>query len=232
MKRCLVFGGSGALGRVVCRTLAEQGARVAFTYHAHERSIPNCRALSMDLSSIESIHGAIDKAAHTLDGIDAFIQCAGVSVSDKTHPRLLDIDESGWDRMMDVNVKGTFFAVRHLADIMSGSGGNIVLIGSVASEKLMPAPVHFGAAKSALRGMAMAMAKELGPNNIRVNLVAPGLMNDGASKNFPDDELQEYLKHCGLKRLGNVPEVANVVAWFALHNTYVTGQSIVVDGAL
>jgi 3-oxoacyl-[acyl-carrier protein] reductase len=216
----------------VCRTLAEQGARVAFTYYAHQRTIPNCTALSMDLSSIDSIHNAIDKAANALDGIDAFIQCAGVSVAEKVHPGMLDIDETAWDRMMDVNAKGTFFAVRRLAEIMSGNGGNIVLIGSVASEKLMPAPIHFAAAKSALRGMTMAMAKELGPNKIRVNLVAPGLMNDGASKSFPDDKLQEYLKHCGLKRLGNVPEIANVVAWFALHNTYVTGQSIVVDGAL
>jgi 3-oxoacyl-[acyl-carrier protein] reductase len=242
--RCLVFGGSGALGRVVCEALAAQNARVVFTYHAGEAAarklaanLPGSAALHVDLASVKDVESRIDEAAGILDGIDAFIQCAGVAITvphtdEKVHHRMPDIDEAGWDLMMNVNVKGTFFAVRHVAEIMRGGGGNIVLTGSVDGVKPVPAPVHYGAAKSALSGMAKSMAKELGEYNIRVNVIAPGIMEEGISKFLPGDLLDEYIKHCGLKRVGKVSEVANVITWFALHNTYVTGQSIVVDGAL
>jgi NAD(P)-dependent dehydrogenase (short-subunit alcohol dehydrogenase family) len=244
LTRCLVFGGSGALGGAVCRILAAQEARVVFTYHSGERaatdlarSLPGSAAIPLDLASTDSVQRAVDSAAETLGGIDAFIQCAGLTISmpnggAKVSHRMAEVDEDGWDRMINVNVKGTFFAVRRLGEIMRTTGGNIVLVGSLASEKLTPAPVHFGAGKGALRGMTMAMAKEFGASNIRINLIAPGLMDAGASRFVPDEELQDYLKHCGLKRVARVDEIANVVAWFALHNTYVTGQSIVVDGAL
>jgi NAD(P)-dependent dehydrogenase (short-subunit alcohol dehydrogenase family) len=244
-RRCLVLGGSGALGGAVCRALSAQGARVVFTYFSNERvsrelaeRLPGCAALRLDLASIDSISETVDQAVTILGGgIDAFAQCAGISISmphggAPVHHRMVDVDEGGWDLMIDINVKGTFFAARRVVDAMRTTGGNMVFIGSLASEKLTPAPVHFSAAKGALRGMTMTMAKEFGADNIRVNLIAPGLMNDGASKFVLDEELQEYLKHCGLKRVARVEEIANVVAWFALHNTYVTGQAIVVDGAL
>src|SRR5215510_1690347 len=71
-----------------------------------------------------------------------------------------------------------------------------------------------------------------GEYNIRVNVIAPGIMEEGISKFLPSDLFDEYVKHCGLKRVGKVSEIATVITWFALHNTYVTGQSILVDGAL
>lgn len=235
-RRCLVFGGSGALGRVVCETLAAQGARIAFTFRtgqqiAHDLSsrLPESVALPVDLNSIREIEETVASAARALDGIDAFVQCAGVS----KHQSIGEADEQTWDQMMNVNARSTFFAVRHVVDIMRGvGGGNIVLIGSVDSEKLLPAPIHYGASKGALRGMMQTMAKEFGGDNVRVNLVAPGIMEEGMSKSLPDERVQEYLKHSGLKRLGKVSEIANMVAWLALHNTYITGQSIVLDGAL
>jgi NAD(P)-dependent dehydrogenase (short-subunit alcohol dehydrogenase family) len=80
--------------------------------------------------------------------------------------------------------------------------------------------------------MTKTVAKEVGKHNIRVNLIAPGVMEAGLSQSLPAHRLEDYLKHCGMKRLGKVSEIANVVVWFALHNEYVSGQSIVVDGAL
>ena len=77
-----------------------------------------------------------------------------------------------------------------------------------------------------------AMAKELGEHKIRVNMVAPGIMEDGISKTLVDSLMQEYVKHCGLKRVGKLSEIASIVAWFAQHNTYVTGQIILADGGL
>ncbi|PYU88268.1 MAG: hypothetical protein DMG08_26125, partial [Acidobacteria bacterium] len=98
--------------------------------------------------------------------------------------------------------------------------------------KPVPAPVHYAASKGALGAMTRAMAKELGEHKIRVNMVAPGIMEDGISKTLVDSLMQEYVKHCGLKRVGKLSEIASIVAWFAQHNTYVTGQIILADGGL
>ena len=89
--------------------------------------------------------------------------------------------------MIDVNAKGSFFAVRRRRRPDAGShGGNIVLLGSIDGVKPAPSPVHYAASKAALSGMAEAMAKELGPRNIRVNSVAPGVLDDGLSRTLPE----------------------------------------------
>jgi 3-oxoacyl-[acyl-carrier protein] reductase len=243
--RCLVFGGSGALGRVVCETLAQHGARVAFTYHEGEARaqellprLPGGLARRLDATSVAEIEATVDAVASAFGGIDAFVQCAAVGVTreggpSRAHQLLADVDESGWRRMMDVNVKSTFFAMRRIAEVMQrGRGGNVVLMGSIDGVKPAPAPVHYAASKGALAAMTSALAKELGEHNIRVNLVAPGILEAGLSRDIPEDLLQEYLKHCGLRRVGRLEEIASLVAWLARRNTYVNGQTIVVDGAL
>jgi NAD(P)-dependent dehydrogenase (short-subunit alcohol dehydrogenase family) len=146
---------------------------------------------------------------------------------------MTDVDEPAWDRMLDVNARSAFFAVRSAAPhLRERGGGNIVLLGSIDGVKLVPAPVHYAAAKGALAGMTAAMAKELGPDGIRVNLVAPGILDGGMSRVLPDELRAEYLKHSGLRRYGRMEEIAEYVAWLALHNTYLTGQTVLVDGAL
>ncbi|MHC4503449.1 MAG: SDR family NAD(P)-dependent oxidoreductase, partial [Planctomycetota bacterium] len=245
VSRCLVFGGSGALGGVVCKALASRGGRVAFTYHTGVAratelvpELPDGLAFPLDLTSVPDIERTVDEVAKEFGGIDAFIQCAAVAITVRSeeatvHHRMPQVDEKGWDRMMDVNAKSTFFAVRRVSEIMkSTGGGNIVLIGSIDGVKPVPAPVHYAASKGALRGMTQAMAKELGEHNIRVNLVAPGVLEDGVSRALPENLLKEYIKHCGLRRVGRLSEIAEIVAWIATENTYVTGETILVDGGL
>ncbi len=243
-RRCLVFGGSGALGSAVCAALGADGARIAFTYHEDESAarvvaegLTDAVGLRLDVTSIEAVESAVDTAAEALGGIDAFVQCAGVGVTTtltdaRTHAEMEAVDETAWDRMMAGNAKSTFFAVRRLARVMAGGGGNVVLVGSVDGVKPVPSPVHYAASKGALAGMTAAMAKELGKSGIRVNMVAPGIMDGGMSRDIPANLLQQYVKHCGLRRVGRTGEIARVVGWLALHNTYATGQVVLVDGAL
>jgi NAD(P)-dependent dehydrogenase (short-subunit alcohol dehydrogenase family) len=242
--RCLVFGGSGALGSVVCRRLHSAGAKLAFTYHTNEtaarqlaQQLPGSLALPLDLLSIPALNQLMDQVANDWGGLDAFIQCAGVgltvaSAQAQVHHKMEQVDESAWDRMLDVNAKSTFFAVRRAATHIRATGGNIVLIGSIDGLKPVPAPVHYAASKGALAGMTAAMAKELGCYGIRVNMIAPGILEAGMSRVLPEDLRAEYLKHSGLRRYGRMEEIAAWVEWLALHNTYVTGQNILVDGAL
>lgn len=239
--RCLVLGGSGYVGAAVCRLLLERGARLAFTYWRHEVRHADAPALKVDLTSFAAVEAAVEQAAERLGGLDALVQCAGTAGDAALYKgagidKLQAIDERGWDEMMDVTAKSSFAACRAAARVMPRAmgerGGQIVLVGSMDGVKTVPAPIHYAAGKGALRAMVQALAKELGPKRILVNMVAPGILDGGLARLLADELLQEYLKHSSLKRTGSAREIAEMVAWLALENSYVTGQSIVLDGGL
>jgi NAD(P)-dependent dehydrogenase (short-subunit alcohol dehydrogenase family) len=238
-KRAIVFGGTGTVGRAVCRALAAEGARVGFTYFQNQAqadellaSLPGSVARSVDLASVEAGVAAFRELRSALGGeLDAFVHAA-TRTSAAVEPKfetLAEADEAAFDRLLAVNVKSAYFACRELA---RDFGGNIVLLGSIDGAKPMPAPVAYAATKGALSALARAAAKELGPRGVKVNVVAPGVLESGSSSSLPADLRAEYLKHCGLRRFGRAEEIAGLVAWLSLHNTYITAQTLVVDGAL
>jgi len=237
-RRCLVLGGSGYVGGAVCRALAAQGARVAFTYYRNEIGIPGALALRADLRDHAQTVDVVERAAAHFGGLDVLVQCAGTAGDRALYQgkgiaqeRLQKIDEAGWDDMMDVTVKSTFSACQAAARAMD-SGGQIIIIGSMDGVKTVPSPAHYAAGKGALRAMVQALAKELGGRGILVNMLAPGILDGGVAKLLSDELLEEYLKHCSLKRTGTAHEVAEFVSWLATENTYLTGQAIVLDGGL
>lgn len=246
--RCLVLGGSGHVGSAVCRALAGEGARLSFTYHSREaaardleRALPGSRALRADLRDFAAAANVVDEAARILGGLDVLIQCAGTAGDPALYKgrardgcdKFQGIDAAGYAVMMSVTVQSTFAASQAAARIMrAGGGGQIVIVGSMDGVKTMPTPIHYAAAKGALRAMAQALAKELGKHGVRVNMIAPGILEGGIAGLLSKDLLDDYLAHCALKRLGTADEVAQAVSWFATQNTYVTGQSVVLDGGL
>lgn len=236
-KRVLVLGGSGALGGAVCRTLSAEGARVAFTFFRNERALDDCLGLRMDARVGAEVEGAVATAAAELGGLDALVHCVAIGVrvecaGQGSHHRMPQLLEADWDELLAVNARSAFLAVRAAIPHLRASRGNVVLVGSVDAVKPVPAPVHYVASKAALHGMAMAMAKELGPDGVKVNVVAPGVLEAGLSRHLPEALRAEYTKHCGLKRPGKLDEAANLITWLALHNTYVTAQKLLLDGAL
>lgn len=245
--RCLVIGGSGALGRVLCAVLARRGARVALTYHRNEAAAravceamgPQAagRAFALDASAPGAVGAVVETAAREFGAgaLDALVYAAALGTSRPgVYQRFDDIDEAGWDLLMAVNVRGAFAATQAFARCVpaDGRGGNVVYMGSVDGAKPVPASLHYAVSKSALAGMARTAAKDLGPRNIRVNAVAPGIQEGGITSVVPDELRKEYLKHCGLKRYGRFEETAEVVAFLALENRYVSGRTIGVDGGL
>jgi 3-oxoacyl-[acyl-carrier protein] reductase len=240
--RCVVFGGSGAVGRAVCRRLVAEGARVGFTWHENEAAaraleaeLPGAMSRRVDLSRPGAAGGAARALAEALGGATAFVHCAalGSTLGRGRYEALEELDEAGWDDLMAVNVRAAAFAVRALAPAMAAcGGGNAVFLGSVDADKPVPSPAGYAASKGALVGLAHALAKELGRSRIAVNIVAPGMLDDGISLAAPAKLRAEYAKHCGLKRPGTADEVARVVAFFALRNRYVTAQTVLVDGGL
>jgi 3-oxoacyl-[acyl-carrier protein] reductase len=237
MSRVILFGGSGSLGRVVAAELGRRGARVGLTYHRGRdvaeqlaREIDGAVARELDLTVAADIPRVLDALVADLGGVDAFVHCAALLSAGSGYDRLGEVSEAGFDRLFAVNVRSAFLAVQHLAGVMPG--GNVVLLSGIDSVKAVPSSVPYAAAGGALVAMARALAKDLGPKGVRVNVVASGILDAGLSAAIPADLKAQYLRHCGLRRLGRREEVAGMIAFLALDNTYVTGQAVVVDGGL
>jgi 3-oxoacyl-[acyl-carrier protein] reductase len=240
-QRCLVTGGSRGLGRAICVAMARQGARVAFTFSRKTRDAEDARAAIMaagaeplvfqgsvaDSAHVEATMAALDQS---WGGIDVLVNNAGVN---QVMPLAL-VDEADWDRVMDVNVKGAFlFSRAAVKRMIRARRGHVLMIGSFNSERVLEAPVHYAAAKSALRGLTEALAREMGKYGIQVNLLAPGLLDTGVTRGLPKHRLAEYLAQCPAGRLGTVEEIADMVTFLVSPaNTFMTGSKIVVDGGL
>ena len=237
----LVTGGSRGLGRAIVRTLAREGAKVAFN---HTKSDEEARALVEELRAAGARAFAYQVSVLDKKGlwemvrdvekkagiIDVLVNNAGVS---QVVPLAL-MEEEDWDKVMDVNVKGTFLATQAvLRGMVKERRGRILNIGSLAGVKMIEAPVHYSTAKAAIKGFTEGVAKEVARYGITVNCLAPGVLDDGVSQNIPHNRLAEYLQHCALGRAGKLEEVAEVAAFLVSdRNSYMNGATIVVDGAV
>jgi NAD(P)-dependent dehydrogenase (short-subunit alcohol dehydrogenase family) len=245
--RCLVLGGTGYIGEAVVRTLHREGAEVAFTFHTQkekarllEQELARAFGMVVELGSFDTSHQVVREATGRLGGLDALIQCAGtggdpdfykIPPSGSNH-RLFGIKQENLQKMWEVTVQSTLSACQEAVRSMEEKGGNIVIVGSMDGMKPLPGPVHYSTVKGALRSLVESLAKEVGENGICVNQVAPGILEEGMARHVADEFLESYVKHCSLGRVGKSQEVAELVSWLALENTYVTAQSILVDGGL
>jgi NAD(P)-dependent dehydrogenase (short-subunit alcohol dehydrogenase family) len=240
---CIVVGGSGAVGSAIARGLAARGARVGLTFHrgeerarALEAELDGSVAKRLDLEDAAAIEPALRDLAAELGGLDAVVHAAAVpsAAAHEGWDRLADVDPAALRRLFAVNVESALFVARALDAIVREGAAvkSLVVIGSADGLKPLPTAAAYAASKGALAAMVRALAKELGPRGVRVNAVAPGLLDAGLTRVVPDDVRREYLKHAALGRVGARDEVARVVAWLCLDDTYVTGQSIPLDGGL
>jgi 3-oxoacyl-[acyl-carrier protein] reductase len=240
-KRALVTGGSRGLGRALCLQLANEGADVAFNY-ASDNEGASETSLMIEQAGARGLHfqaSVLDASAlalmvkqieQTWGGIDILINNAGIS---QPLPIAL-MEETDWDSVMDVNVKGQFLTARAvLKGMIRRRNGVILNIGSLAGVRLIEAPIHYSASKAAVKGFTEALSKEVGRYNIRVNCMAPGLLEEGVAQNLPEHRLREYLKHVSLHRKGTLEEVAKCAAFLVSdRNTYMNGATVIIDGGL
>jgi NAD(P)-dependent dehydrogenase (short-subunit alcohol dehydrogenase family) len=240
-KRCLITGGSRGLGRSLALAFARQGAKVAFTYRRNQADADEARALLQQLGTEPLVfQGSVADAAHAQlvvkqvvaawGGVDVLVNNAGIS---QVLPIAL-LEEADWDEMMDVNVKGAYlFARAALRPMIRARAGRILNVGAFTSERVLEASVHYAAAKSALRGLTEALAREVGRYGITVNLLAPGLLDVGLARMLPQHRLNEYTSQSALGRLGTAEEIAALAVFLASDaSAVVTGAKLVADGGL
>jgi 3-oxoacyl-[acyl-carrier protein] reductase len=237
----LVTGGSRGLGRAICLAAANEGATVLFNYsradaeaaatlEAIRATGAKAQAFKCSVLDKKGLGEMVKTIEKEFGNIDVLVNNAGVA---RVVPLAL-MEEEDWDFVMDTNVKGAFLTTQAvMRGMIRQRRGRILNIGSLAGVKMMNAPVHYSAAKAALKGFTEALAKEIGRYGILVNCIAPGVLEEGVSGNLPPAKLEEYLRHCALGRLGTMEEVAAVVSFLISdRNSYMNGATIVVDGAV
>lgn len=233
--RALVFGGTGSVGTEVLRGLARANVPTAFTWH---QSRERAHTLASELS-MRSVQVDLTNAAATRDALrglreegfvpNLFIHCAGVNQG----ASLADITDERWNKTMAVNCQSAFIACQELGPAMAQAGeGHIVLVGALDRTQSAPSPVHFAASQGALSALAMAVAKELGPKGVRVNLVVLGLLETGLSREVGQKLVADYKGFSALRRLGRPEEAAKAILWLALENTYMNGKVLPVNGGI
>lgn len=240
-KRIVITGGSRGLGQAMCREFAEQGAAVAFTYSEDREGAQKTLRQSevftaeviarqcsvLDSRSAEALCAELEQR---WGGIDVLVNNAAVV---QILPLPL-IDEEDWDQVMDINVKGVFLTTKAvLRGMIRRKSGVILNIGSIAGLRVIASPVHYAASKAAIKGFTQALAKEVGRYSIRVNCFSPGLLDAGLGVNIPASQMQDYLQHCALGRLGTLQEAARFAAFIVSDRAaYINGETVVMDGGL
>lgn len=144
------------------------------------------------------------------------------------------IEEEDWDRVIAANLKTMFLVTREAArGMVARRQGVIINIGSLAGHRLLEVPVHYATAKAGVVGFTLSLAKELARYNIRVNSVAPGLLDDGVGRMVPESHRAEYTRFCAAGRPGRPEEVAGLVLFLAGDKaSYINAQSLCVDGGI
>lgn len=230
----LITGGSRGIGAACVRTFAENGWNTAFTYsksrEAADRLAEETGALALlaDQQDTAAVELAVAKGKARFGTIDAVVCNAGIA-EQKLFQNITDAD---WMRMLDVNLMGTVRTIRAvLPEMLHNHKGSIVTVSSMWGECGASCESHYSASKAAIIGLSKSLAQELGPSNIRVNCIAPGVIDTDMNAMHSADTMQELADQTPLGRVGAAAEVADSILYLCSDkSSFITGQVLGVTG--
>ncbi len=240
-KTAIVTGGSRGIGRACAARLAAEGAKVAFVYNSNRQAAESLldelksapgevRALQADVRDLKRAHQLVDALFDEWEQIDVLINSAGV-VRDGL---LGAMTADQWREVIETNLGGTFNYCHAVTQpMMMARRGSIVNLSSTAAEFAARGQVNYAASKGGIDSLTRALAKELAPRNVRVNAIAPGMIETDMSQVIRGIAGDQIKKMIPLKRIGRPEEIAAVAAFLASDEAaYLTGQVVRVDGGL
>lgn len=240
-RTALVTGGSRGIGRACVKALVAEGAKVAFVFQSNQAAADklveelksqghDVRAIQADVKDAERASEIVGELVDQWQQLDILVNSAGV-IRDGLFATM---EPDKWRMVIDTNLNGTY-SYCHAATrpMMSRRKGSMINISSVASEFGSRGQVNYAASKGGIDGLTRCLAKELAGRNVRVNAVAPGMIETDMSevvRGLAGDRLKEIIP---LKRVGQPEEIAAVVTFLASDDaSYLTGQVLRVDGGL
>ena len=243
-KIALVTGGTRGIGRATCVRLAKSGANVVFTYISGDENHPNvvetiqaieahgvqAKAIKCDVSNLDATVALFETIIETFGRIDILVNNAGITKDGL----LLRMSESDFDQVINVNLKGTWNAMKVAIKYMSKQkSGRIISMSSVVGVMGNAGQVNYAASKSGVIGMTMSLAREVGKRGITVNAIAPGFIQTEMTDVLSDTIKDNLKAQIPMGKLGEVEDIANTVAFLASDEAkYITGQTIHVDGGM
>ena len=237
----VVTGGTRGIGYAIVKKYLENGAKVVLFGSKEEsvnKAVQSLKAENPDwvvegmwpnLTDSEEMEQAIAKVGEKYGRLDILVNNAGVSQSTK----LEDYQPEDFAGIMNLNVNALFNAIQPAVKIMLAQGGGVILnTSSMVSISGQPSGVGYPTSKFAVNGMTLSLARELGPSNIRVNGVAPGVTRTDMVAALPENMIKPLIATIPLRRVGEPEDIANAFLFLASDMaSYITGEILSVDGA-
>lgn len=240
-KVAVITGAGRGIGRTIALHFAGKGAKVVVNYRNSASQVEELLtlirnsggeaiAIQADVSVEEDVKKLITETVKAFGRVDILVNNAGV-IKDNL---IMRMSEEEFDRVLDINLKGTFFCMKHVSGIMlKQKSGKIINISSVVGLTGNIGQANYAASKAGVIGMTKAVARELASRGITVNAVAPGFIETDMTEELSQKNKEAMIANIPLKRYGSVDEVAGVVSFLASEAAnYITGQVLVVDGGL
>lgn len=238
-KTAIVTGASRGIGKAIAYKMALEGAKVLVNYNKSKdeaidlvngiRDIGGYAvAFGADVRDRKMVREMVKVARVNLGKVDIVVNNAGVAC----YTLFTDMTDDQWREIMDTHLTGTYNVLKEVLPYMvSEKAGCIINISSIWGISGAAMEVAYSAAKGAIIAMTKALAKELGPSGIRVNAIAPGIIETDMLKGFSDEEIEELRLKIPAKRLGSPEDVADLAVYLASEEAnYITGQVFTVDG--
>jgi 3-oxoacyl-[acyl-carrier protein] reductase len=240
-KVALITGASRGIGNAIAREFVKQGANVAFTYlssvekgEALEKELTTeglkVKGYRSDASDFVSAEELIKNVVEDFGTIDILVNNAGITRDNL----LMRMSENQWDEVLRVNLKSIFNLTKGITRTMlKAKSGSIINITSVVGLTGNAGQVNYSASKAGILGFTKSVAKELGSRGVRCNAVAPGFIETEMTEELDQENLKTWLASIPLKRAGQGSDIANACVFLASDmSTYITGQTLIVDGGM
>jgi len=237
----LVTGASRGIGRAVALSFAEPGTVVVVNYRSDDTAAAGVAndverrggigvPIRADVTDAGEVRNLVGEVVQRFRRIDVLVNNAGGN----RDALLAMMGETEWDEVIDVNLKSVFHVTKAVArHMMTERTGAIVNVSSLSGITGLPGQANYAAAKGGVIAFTKALAQEVARFGIRVNAVAPGLVESGAVLSLPEARREQLLANVPLRRIGNPEEVASVVKFLASEGaSYVTGEIIKVSGGI